>query len=52
MSPEMRVATDATRVLAKVRHRLIKRGAVVELRQFDGLSASEMDLLVRLELGL
>lgn len=42
-------ATSADRVLEAVETRLIDGGAVIELRQFYGLSAQECDVLLRLE---
>ncbi len=42
-------ATGATAALAAIERRLAEAGAVIELRQFYGLSASEQDVLLRLE---
>lgn len=45
-----RHAVAHTRILARVEARLIEAGAVTELRQLQGMSATETDLLVRREL--
>lgn len=42
-------ATRAERLLAAIEARLIAAGAVIELRQFYGLSAQEVDVMLRLE---
>ena len=52
-SPEQaawEAATGAADVLARVEARLVAAGALTELRQFQGLSAQEVDVLVYREL--
>lgn len=39
-------AIDPSAVLSRVEHNLVAKGALVELRQFYGLSAKEMDVLL------
>lgn len=46
-----KAAVRVTTVLERVEQRLVDAGAVTELRQFYGLSAQEMDVLVQQELG-
>lgn len=46
-----RTAVAHTRVLARVQRRLIEAGAVIELRQLQGMSAAEVDVLVSREIA-
>ena len=41
-----RTAVDASHVLTRVEARLVAAGALTELRQLQGLSAQEQDVLV------
>lgn len=41
-----RAATGAQGVLSRVERRLVAAGAITELRQLSGLSASEVDVLL------
>lgn len=52
MSPEMRTALHAVEVITRVRERLEQDGALQELYQLRGFGIDELDLLVRLELGM
>lgn len=52
VTPVMLAALHARDVLRHVEARLVDGGGVVELGQFRGLSADEMDVLLRLERGL
>ena len=49
MTPVMFALLDARTVLARVERRIIDAGAVVEMHQFQGLSADEVDRLLWLE---
>lgn len=49
MTPVMFMATRAKDVLDDVEERLVIGGAVIELAQFHGLSADEVDTLLWLE---
>lgn len=49
MSPVWLVMARAKEVLEAVEDRLVDGGAVTELRQFQGLSADEVDTLLWLE---
>lgn len=44
-----RRTTGATDALRAIEARLVRAGAIIELRQFHGLSAQEVDVLLRLE---
>lgn len=43
-------AVRATSIIEEVAHRLAAAGAITELRQLEGMSASELDLLVYREI--
>lgn len=49
MTPVMAVLSHARDVLRRVESRLVDGGAVLELDQFQNLSADETDVLLRLE---
>lgn len=49
MTPVFWAAARAKEVLERVEERLVEGGAVTELRQFEGLSADEVDTLLWLE---
>lgn len=49
MTPVMWAAANAGHVLAKVEARIVNAGAVIELHQFQNLSAAEVDVLLWLE---
>lgn len=51
MTPQWFRLLDAKGILTEVRHRLESSDAVVELGQFDRLSADETDLLIARERG-
>jgi hypothetical protein len=52
MSPEMASLTHAVDVICEIKARLEATGGTVELYALQRFSVDELDLLVRLELGL
>lgn len=52
MSPEMASLTHAVDVICEIKARLEATGGTVELYALQRFSSAELDLLVRLELGL
>jgi hypothetical protein len=49
MTPAMMAATRAETLLQRIHDRLVAKGAVESLNALAGLSASEVDVLLRLE---